>query len=872
MFMKKGMFGVLIVCLILSVGSGVASTYSSCAEATDAGVTDGLPCTEVSGCGDLNAANTYYLVMHDIKNETRCFDVKGNGAVLDLNGYTITYANSAPVVIPNNGFEGGAAGWDLSGANSASVTTDIPSAKGYWHKEEIQTKALKFSAPTTYQVVYSDPISLEIGKPYTISFLIYSDNIDVASNTYVSLDVPITEIPHSPYTHSYGCYTYSSTDVNGSIGKSAYYSSDFMNVWGAAGGFTYMHNDNSHRCIFTVENPNPRVRIVFAGLPNNTHDVYIDSIEVKPAYEYGIRVSDRYWNPTIHNVKVKNGNIVQGAAGTYYSEGVSLRGTNHEVSNVNVTIYGPDSLAIPASGGGNLSIHDNIIHHNSKRTHYSHDPAGFTSGIYFKGVANGQIYNNNIVRAANGMTLMTNTKNVEVFNNSIDVISSAIHSYAIVLSGFNGNNVVNITVHDNFINTTQGSGIFLEAGSEDAKVFNNYIEVRDGPQEERGWTGKALWQRACINTAYIYNNTFIGYGGLDSLGPGIDSSIATVRLGAADECETYFYDNYVEAIATAVDPSTEFVGICASALDLQRQGDKATEYIYNNILKSNHRNIAMGHYDGNAWYSQVHDNILIKSDDALPEYSTVYYGYAGGLDNIFLNNTGHNGADIHDMYFWYLSAEPRDTNISWFLEVEVYDGFDPADDAIVDITDNMGTTITEDTINGKIIPKALTEVHLGGSGSNIEYTYYAPYNITVTYNGEMQSQETFLTESDRLIFTFESGPCEDGTTRQCGVGDIGACQYGDMSCVDGTWTECVGNIDPVSEICTNGIDDDCDGKTDYDDTSDCTAPVCSLPYDLYPCDCIDFEELLATFNGWYADQITIPQLIDNIRIWKDVSC
>ena len=64
--------------------------------------------------------------------------------------------------------------------------------------------------------------------------------------------------------------------------------------------------------------------------------------------------------------------------------------------------------------------------------------------------------------------------------------------------------------------------------------------------------------------------------------------------------------------------------------------------------------------------------------------------------------------------------------------------------------------------------------------------------------------------------------CNNGDTKQCGTTDIGECQYGIQTCVDGQWGLCEGNIEPEIEICNDGLDNDCDGKTDCDDY-DCIA-------------------------------------------------
>lgn len=55
---------------------------------------------------------------------------------------------------------------------------------------------------------------------------------------------------------------------------------------------------------------------------------------------------------------------------------------------------------------------------------------------------------------------------------------------------------------------------------------------------------------------------------------------------------------------------------------------------------------------------------------------------------------------------------------------------------------------------------------------------------------------------------------DEDLARQCGSTDIGACQFGTQTCQAGQWSECQGAIEPTSEVCDDGIDNNCDGQTD----------------------------------------------------------
>lgn len=61
-----------------------------------------------------------------------------------------------------------------------------------------------------------------------------------------------------------------------------------------------------------------------------------------------------------------------------------------------------------------------------------------------------------------------------------------------------------------------------------------------------------------------------------------------------------------------------------------------------------------------------------------------------------------------------------------------------------------------------------------------------------------------------------NGSVDEGLTRTCG-NNIGACRFGIQACVNGSWSICTGSVGPVSEVCNNSIDDDCNGIADDED-------------------------------------------------------
>lgn len=99
------------------------------------------------------------------------------------------------------------------------------------------------------------------------------------------------------------------------------------------------------------------------------------------------------------------------------------------------------------------------------------------------------------------------------------------------------------------------------------------------------------------------------------------------------------------------------------------------------------------------------------------------------------------------------------------------------------------------------------------------------------------------TETDTATDSGDSNPvtgdCEPGETQKCeyygqaGTEGVGACRAAERSCKnDGTWGPCIGEVLPVIEIgealCSDGIDNDCNGTvddgTDFDGDG---HPACS---------------------------------------------
>jgi hypothetical protein len=90
------------------------------------------------------------------------------------------------------------------------------------------------------------------------------------------------------------------------------------------------------------------------------------------------------------------------------------------------------------------------------------------------------------------------------------------------------------------------------------------------------------------------------------------------------------------------------------------------------------------------------------------------------------------------------------------------------------------------------------------------------------------------------------GPCHPGDSEDCydgmdGTEGVGPCHSGTRTCSDqGIWSACMGQVLPSAEICTDGIDNNCNGMVDEDIDADgdgfttcggdcCDSTECSDP-------------------------------------------
>ena len=90
--------------------------------------------------------------------------------------------------------------------------------------------------------------------------------------------------------------------------------------------------------------------------------------------------------------------------------------------------------------------------------------------------------------------------------------------------------------------------------------------------------------------------------------------------------------------------------------------------------------------------------------------------------------------------------------------------------------------------------------------------------------------------------TDEDCSCVDGTTQICGS-DIGECQTGIQTCVNGVYGDCRDQVESDDEVC-DGLDNNCTGEAD----EGLTPPNCALQLGV----CAGSKRVCGGLNGWLA--------------------
>lgn len=440
----------------------------------------------VTDCGTLNQTGITYTLRNNVTSAGSCFNVIVPGVTLDLNGFTVTYDDSTPIVIPNGSFELGTGGvadnWDHSLAPKMQRTAGVFVKPLSVYSGDY---ALKIAVPAADQEVRSvGQVTLEANTTYTISAMMYNNYINGGyQSPVITLSVGLDD---------------------GSLNKTA--SKTGIN-WR---GFQYTYKE------FTTGNTQESYNVVAkisGGASAAAGNVFIDDIKIQKHYLSGIFVGPASWNagryPDVSaygnavGTVIKSGTvgvspkgaIVQGQGGSSYSDAIYVAensGSNFDFNNLEITTHGANSHLIFSYYLNNAKIRNNLLHHNVQTITSRDNYDG--AAIYIAYGGDGGFINNNILDKGIQSAVYAHTRvgavnQVQVHDNEITLQTKYTNDFAIV-SG--GSEIFKNTINcGDGNNSCRGIGI----GGNGTETYENTINVQQLPRNQE-------YDGCCLAGAY----------------------------------------------------------------------------------------------------------------------------------------------------------------------------------------------------------------------------------------------------------------------------------------------------------------------------------------------------------------------------------
>ena len=291
----------------------------------------------------LGGSNTTYVLETNVTVPGTAFFFGGSNNTLNLNGYTVTYDNAAPITVANGGFEQGSGtnvpGWNLSAAPSAAIA---PNNYYLWGNQVLQFRNL-----TGTQTILSAPIAIPAAN-YSYAATISCETINASTVTLSVVD-----------------------SVTGAVLASSSVS------------------ETGEGIVAASRRPPPIPSVCRSTVAaNGTDTVELDQASLNVAGDYGMVAStDWYDMPSqlanalpnwdqiqpamaaVQNLTICNGSIVQGQANGYgslpiyaaYMPGLTIQ-------NVNTLSTGIDTGAVYAAYSSNgLVISDCVFRNTVQR-------------------------------------------------------------------------------------------------------------------------------------------------------------------------------------------------------------------------------------------------------------------------------------------------------------------------------------------------------------------------------------------------------------------------------------------------------------------------------------------------------------------------
>lgn len=687
---------------------------------------------EVTEPGNCDRPGTTYMLTRDISSTASALFL-GKDVTLDLNGYSITYADGGYEHVPNYGFEEGLKGWDTSSAPGAKVE----------------------SADSVHIFIGKKILRLKAGDEIVSQYI----NLPVANRSYFAMcGVAVREMKVSIYVED---ETGKSIRCKHTYGDSSRVSCPVENkTVRLGGGFVTAH-------LHGLPAGKYRIRV------KAETDCLVDHIDIRPAMDVGIGIVEKTY-PWAHTdnfyrwdrcafydytarrstskpvssiphvqgpgtVTIRNGIIKSGA------KGILSWGIQSTAEDVNVIF---ENVKIIASGINTNAVDVPFARINNCRfeidTPFIINRHASEHAVVLRGETPSDIFNCEFYGGQGCLTVRG--KRSHVHNNLFINHQTVTNHYCVMAMGDSSK------IYNNRFEPETGSGVEIYIHKY-IEIFNNSFIIEASPpiceychedysvnavriadyRAEPGSLRSCAENRIYSNTFHITGRDYPEYPDYIPMAYGVFHSVSGGN--------TYYYDN--EFFIDHKDPGSK-----AEAAACYIVGNNGGKW-YNNRITTNIHAFWLGTRYGPVDNAEIYNNTIIKAPDAPPDFKPVRMGWSGRKDirarNIEFRSNVFEGTEF-DMD---RTDQNHSFTVYWTLTVKVTDTAGKAlTDREVQITDRNGREVRRaKTDKDGVLRAELPEYSVNGKSKDV----LSPY--TVKAGGE--EKKVILDRNREVIFKLE---------------------------------------------------------------------------------------------------------------------
>ncbi|MBL7698510.1 MAG: hypothetical protein JNK79_10135 [Chitinophagaceae bacterium] len=672
--------------------------------------------------GNYSKPGTTYVLTTNISSAMTPIFL-GKDVTLDLNGYTIRYADGKYNHVINSGFEEGTKGWNLSRAPGAKVV----------------------STDTVHVFVGKKIMSLQAGDEITSSYV----HLPVADRSYIAM-VGVTgrnsvDLARVPGLKEMVVSVFVEDEKGNEVKVETEYSNGTKISCPVekrsprlGGGFIYAHLNSLPAGKYRV-----RVRA--------DSDCLVDEIDIRPAFDAGVGIADKISRrghfddlyasletpaffdyagnkdvPSAEGrgtVTIKNGNIDNATVGAI-SFGVQCNADNIRVilDNIKITTSGINTIAVDVQQASivncKFDVKSPFIINRHGSSYYAVDLQGSeASEVSFSEFYGGQ-----------GCLVFKGMKS-SIHDNFFANRQMVTNHYSVMAMGDSSR------IFRNRVEPEVGSGfeIYRHRGID---MFDNIIKINSSPptceygHEEYStaalrmadYNARPGDEAACSGNRFYNNKVWITVKNRPYPDDFIPMSWAVYY--SASGGDNYVFGN--EIVVNHLDPSSKARAaafyVCGG---LEGYGGR----FFNNRITTNVPAAWLATPYGGTVNTKIYDNVIIKAPNALASFQPFRMGWSDHDTNI-AKNVEFTSNEIQGAKFGLQSTDEQHTySVNWRLKLSVADkNGKPVNNKQVKIFDRNNAMVKEETTdeNGRIETE-LTEYSATGK----EKQYASPYSIVV---------------------------------------------------------------------------------------------------------------------------------------------